>query len=139
MIHCLLFLLWLKRFVKSNSSFLIVKKRGITFHLLLVAPWNSKFARYLLQKLLVAKKHPLLVAEAARRKELHVTRCRSCTLPKFTCYSLENLLAARCKKSLVTEVARCKKSFLARCKVRSFFHLDGKIYMNLNLSILLYK
>ena len=75
---------------------------------------RCKFARYLSQKFLVAKKSL-------------VTRFRSCSMQKITCYSLQISLATRCKKSLVTrckigsllvaEVTRCKKSLVNRSKI----------------------
>ena len=49
---------------------------------------TAKFARYSLQKLLVAKKHPVLVAKSAR-------------------YSLQQIIVL-----LVAEIARCKISFV---------------------------
>ena len=60
----------------------------------------AKFARFSLQKLLVAKNHSLLVAEVVRCKKSLVIRCEICSL-------------------LAAEVARCKKSLVTRCKFRS--------------------
>ena len=60
---------------------------GVTFYSLLVEINSllvAKFACCSLQKLLVAKKHSLLVAEVARCKTSLVTRCRSCSLQKIT-------------------------------------------------------
>ena len=79
----------------------------------------AKFARYLLQKLFVAKSHSLLVVEVAPCKKSLVTRCKI--------RSLLNAEVALCKTSLVTcrkirlllvaEIACCKKSLLTRCKI----------------------
>ena len=68
----------------------------------------ARFARYLLQKLLVAKIHLLLIAEVAKNthyssQNLLVTRCRSCSLQKFTCYSLQNSLVANIYSLLVAK------------------------------------
>ena len=75
-------------------SFLLQKLLVAKNHSLLVA----KFARYSLQKLLVAKNHSLLVAKFARYslQNWFVTHCRTCSLQKLTCYSLQNSLVARC-------------------------------------------
>ena len=124
-------------------------KWGVTFHTLLVTRWNSlvacyslqnhsllvaKFARYSLQKLLVAKNHSLLVAKFARCKnhslpvakfarysleKLLVAKNHSLLVAKFACYLLQKLLIAKSQSLLVAEVARCKKLLITRYEKNS--------------------
>ena len=59
-----------------------------------------KSARYLLQKLLVARIYPLLVPQVARCKNSLATRCK-----------IFSLLVAE-------KVTHCKKSLVSRCEIR---------------------
>ena len=84
----------------------LVARYSLWNHLLLVA----KFARYSLQKLLVAKNHSLLVAEVARCKN-HLL-----LVAKYTRYSLQKLLITKNHSLLIAEVARCKKLLVTCCE-----------------------
>ena len=89
----------------------------------------QKIIFYLLQKLVVAKTHSLLVAKFARNSLQHIThyslqnslltRCRSCSLWKITRYSLQNSLVTCCKNSLVTG-----------CKILSFQKITRQSLQN---------
>ena len=74
----------------------------------------ATFARYLFQKLLVAKSHSLLVAEVARCIKSLITRCEIRLLlfaevarhKKITRYSLQKLHVAKNHLLLVVKFAR---------------------------------
>ena len=93
--------------VNINSLFPF---RGVTFHSLLVSRWSSLVACYSLQN------HSLLVAKFARYwlQKLLVAKINSLLVARFVCYSLQKLLVA--------EVARCKKSLVTRCEI-CFLHV----------------
>ena len=93
----------------------------------------AKFARYSLQKLVVAKKslvtrcsvveiHLLLVAKLARYslQKLLVANIHSFLVAKFACQSQQISVFIRCKirPLLIAEVACCKKSLVTRCEIR---------------------
>ena len=96
---------WLIQFIEKMKTIIIKWRRNFslvaryslkfTCSFLLVA--IAKYAHYLLQKLLVAKYHSLLVAEVARCKKSFVTCCKIRLL-------------------LIAEVARCKESLATRCR-----------------------
>ena len=76
-------------------------------------------ARYLFQKLLVAKNHLLLVAEIAGCKKLLFTYCKISSFLVTEDTHCKKSLVTCCKicSLLVAEVAPCKKSLLARCTI----------------------
>ena len=68
--------------LSKNNSFLVAKIHSSHF---------AKFARYSLQKLLVAKIHSLLVSKFTRCKRSLVTRCEICLLLAATNHLLLNV------------------------------------------------
>ena len=138
---------------KKKSTFQVSMSGGVTFLSLLVTRWNilvaghslqnhsllfAKFARYLLQKLLVVKNNSLLVAKFARFKKSLVTRCKNRSLlvaevarrslQKCARYSLRNSFVTRhrsCSFQKITGFslrnsldAHCKKSFFVKTITR---------------------
>ena len=93
--------------LKFTRCLLLVAKSLVT---------RCKFARYLLQKLLVAKNHSLLVSEVAHCRKSLVTRWKFRSL-------------------LVAEVTRCKKSLVTCCKFHSL--LVAKVARCKNHSLLI--
>ena len=85
-------------------------------HSLLVA----KFARYSLQKLLLAKNHSLLVAKVAcySLQKLLVSKNHPLLVSKVAHYSLQ--------KSLLAEVAHCKNSLVTHCITISDRYLQSR-------------
>ena len=89
-------------------------RKGITFHSSLVTRCKiylllgAEVTRYSLQKLLVAKNHPIAVAKFARYLLHKLLVAKNCSLldAKFACYSLQKLLVSKNYSSLVMKKTR---------------------------------
>ena len=131
---------------------------GVTFHSLLIT--RCEITRYSLQKITCYSLQNSLVTcgrSCSLQKftryslqkftryslqNLLVTPHRTCTLQKITRLSLQNSLVTRCKNLLVVKkhsllVAKFDRDLLHKVTKKSQLNLvmDGKIQMNLNLSI----
>ena len=93
----------------------------------------AKFACYLLQKLLVAKNHLLLVAEVGRCKNSLVTHCKIGLLLIAEVARCKNSLVTHCKiwSLLVAEVGHCKKLLVTHSKIRSLLTAEVALCKNL--------
>ena len=125
------------------------RKRGVTFHSLLVTRWNLLVACSSSQKLFDAKNHSLLVAkfarycckigsllvaEVARCKKSVVTRCKipSLLVAKFARYSLQKLLLAKNHSLLVAKFAcySLQKLLVTRCRSCSLQKITHYLLQN---------
>ena len=102
----------LERFCLTLNSSIACDWRDVTFHSLLVTPWNSlaarcKITRYSLQKLLVAKNHSL--------QKWFVVKNHSLLVAKFDRYLLDKA---------INDTHR-EKTFTLLSSVQKFVEIQG--------------